>query len=134
MSSVEDKSDHQTANEAGGNYENNLPSANSNKTGEQRVLLFIGELITFGVVGLILWPLSDHLSQNGYEALGTICRFLSIISFAAIAPISALKFWQRPCILFSGYGLVCIGVLLVMLATSHDTEDRPLKPANDSLK
>src|SRR5436190_10167942 len=120
MSSMEDKPNQKPADEAQDNHQNNFPSPNSDGGGKPRLALFLAEVFLAGVLGLILWPLSDHFSQNGYLISGTTCRFLSIISFAAIAPILALKFWRRRSVIFSVYFLLCIVVLIVMFRTSHE--------------
>ena len=85
------------------------------KTGLWR---FVAELVLAGAVGTGLWVFGEHLISHNHTVFGGIINFMAFCIYFATVPITAVKIWPRPMLVWASFFGFCVLMALVFTLSS----------------
>ena len=124
---ADNQTDPDSAGKAGENPQNDVAPPNSNKVPKFGLLAYLGEIVLAGAVGTGIWVFGEHLTSHGHTTWGSILDFFAFCIYFATIPITAVKAWPRPLLIWPLFSFFCV-VMACLFYISSLNRPQPITP------
>lgn len=121
----DNKTDPDSTKEAGDNPQKSFPATNGDVIPKSGLWAYLAELVLAGAVGTGIWLFGEHLISHGHTTWGSVVSFVAFCFYFATVPITAIKIWARPKLIWPLFVGFCSLMALVFTLSSRQHELKP---------